>query len=52
MTDKKVLKETFRGLIPDEILTRKKYPLKNEKIVINPENYRQEAIDHFLSITR
>jgi len=51
-TDKKVLKETFRGLIPDEILTRKKHPLKNEKIVINPENYRQEAIDHFLSITR
>lgn len=47
-TDKKILKETFRGLIPDEIIDRKKHPLKNEKIVTTPETYRQEAIDYFL----
>ena len=49
-TDKRILKETFKGLIPEGIITRKKHPLKNEKIVTSPEVYRQEAIDHFLSI--
>jgi len=47
-TDKKILKETFRGLIPEGIIERKKHPLKNEKIVTSPETYRQEAIDSFL----
>lgn len=47
-TDKKILKETFRGLIPEGIIDRKKHPLKNEKIVTSPETYRQEAIDYFL----
>ena len=49
-TDKRILKETFKGLIPEGIITRKKHPLKNEKIVTSPEVYRQEAIDHFISI--
>ena len=47
-TDKKILKETFRGLIPDGIIDRKKHPLKNEKIATSPDKYRQEAIDIFL----
>jgi asparagine synthase (glutamine-hydrolysing) len=46
-TDKKILKETFRGLIPDAIIDRKKHPLKNEKIVKTPDEYRQEALDRF-----
>lgn len=51
-TDKKVLKDTFRGLIPDAIIDRKKHPLKNDKIVTDPATYRQEAIDHFLNVSR
>ena len=49
-TDKKILKETFKDLIPEGIINRIKHPLKNSKIVKSPELYRQEAIDHFLSI--
>ena len=48
-TDKQILKDTFRGLIPDLIIDRKKHPLKNEKIVKTPDLYRQEAIDSFLN---
>ena len=45
--NKEILKKAFRGLIPDSIIERKKHPLKNEKIVHDPINYRIDAINHF-----
>lgn len=47
--NKAILKNTFKGLVPDSVITRNKYPLKNEKIVKNPGEYRSEAISHFLN---
>ena len=44
---KTVLKKAFKGLIPDSVIERKKHPLKNEKIVKDPMQYRTEAIDYF-----
>ena len=44
---KTVLKKSFKGLIPDSVIERKKHPLKNEKIVKDPMQYRIEAIDYF-----
>lgn len=45
---KKILKETFRGLIPDEIIDRKKEPLKIESIRENKEGYRLELVQNYL----
>jgi len=44
---KMILKKAFKGLIPDSILDRKKHPLKNEKIVTDPMQYRIDAIDYY-----
>ena len=44
---KTVLKKAFRGLVPDSVIDRKKHPLKNEKIVKDPMEYRIEAIERF-----
>jgi asparagine synthase (glutamine-hydrolysing) len=44
---KTILKKAFKGLIPDSVIERKKHPLKNEKIVKDPMEYRKEAIDRF-----
>jgi asparagine synthetase B (glutamine-hydrolysing) len=44
---KLILKKAFKGLIPDSILDRKKHPLKNEKIVTDPMQYRIDAIDYY-----
>ena len=48
-TEKKILKDTFRSLIPDSIVDRKKIPLKNPQIREDKIAYRQKAIDLFTS---
>lgn len=47
-THKKILKDEFRGLIPDEIIDRKKNPLKIQKIRENEKEYRRELIQDYL----
>jgi asparagine synthetase B (glutamine-hydrolysing) len=47
--DKKILKDTFGPLLPEEIVNRKKAPLKNPSIKEDKMKYRQEAVDLFLS---
>ena len=46
--DKKILKDTFAPLLPDEIVNRKKAPLKNPKIKEDKIAYRYKAVDLFL----
>jgi asparagine synthase (glutamine-hydrolysing) len=46
--DKKILKDTFGPLLPDEIVNRKKEALKNPKIKEDKLKYRQHAVDLFL----
>lgn len=48
-THKKILKDEFRGLVPDEIIDRKKNPLKISKIRENEIAYRRELISHYLN---
>jgi asparagine synthase (glutamine-hydrolysing) len=45
--NKAILKKTFKGLVPDSVIERAKHPLKNEKIVKDPINYRIDAINYF-----
>jgi asparagine synthase (glutamine-hydrolysing) len=44
---KTVLKKAFKGLVPDSVIDRKKHPLKNERIVKDPLQYRIDAINYF-----
>lgn len=46
--DKKILKDTFSGLVPDSIIERKKLALKNTKIVENQTEYRKKIVELFL----
>ena len=46
--NKTILKKTFKGLVPDSVIERKKHPLKNDKIVKDPNDYRVEAINYFV----
>jgi asparagine synthase (glutamine-hydrolysing) len=46
--DKKILKDTFGPLLPDEIVNRKKAPLKNPGIKEDKISYRYKAVDLFL----
>ena len=46
--DKKILKDTFSPLLPDEIVNRTKAPLKNPGIKEDKIAYRYKAIDLFL----
>ena len=46
--DKKILKDTFGPLLPEEIVNRKKAPLKNPGIKEDKIAYRYKAIDTFL----
>ena len=46
--DKKILKDTFGPLLPDEIVNRKKEALKNPGIKEDKLAYRYKAIDLFL----
>jgi asparagine synthase (glutamine-hydrolysing) len=48
-TDKKILKDTFSPLLPDEIVNREKAPLKNPGIKKDKIAYRYKAVDLFLS---
>jgi asparagine synthase (glutamine-hydrolysing) len=47
-THKKILKDQFRGLIPDEIIDRSKNPLKIKKIRENEFEYRSGLIKDYL----
>lgn len=49
-THKKCLKDAYRGIIPDEILDRKKLPLKNNELRNSPMEYRLKLVDKFLNI--
>lgn len=49
--NKKILKDTFRGLVPDSVIERSKLALKNNKIVEDQISYRKEIVKLFLSIT-
>jgi len=40
--EKKVLKETFKDIVPQEIINRDKHPLKTEKIRKDPTEQRRE----------
>lgn len=46
--DKKILKDTFGPLLPEEIITRSKAPLKNPEIKQDKISYRYKAVDLFL----
>lgn len=47
-TDKKILKDTFSPLLPEEIVNREKAPLKNPGIKKDKVAYRYKAVDLFL----
>ena len=47
-THKKILKDEFKGLVPDNILERKKNPLKINQIRTNELAYRRETIDDYI----
>jgi asparagine synthetase B (glutamine-hydrolysing) len=51
-THKKILKDEFKGLIPDEIIERKKNPLKIKSIRENETLYRRELIEDYLNWKR
>lgn len=46
--DKQILKDTFAPLLPEDIITRKKAPLKNPEIKEDKLTYRYKAIELFL----
>ena len=46
--NKKILKEEFKGLIPDNIILREKNPLKIKDIRDNELKYRYELINNYL----
>ena len=48
---KKILKDTFKGLVPDSVIERSKLPLKNNKIVEDQIAYRKEIINLFLGVS-
>jgi asparagine synthetase B (glutamine-hydrolysing) len=47
-THKRILKETFKGLVPDAVIERKKHPLKNPSLIEDQMKYRQRVIDNFI----
>ena len=46
---KQLMKDAFRGTLPDEILDRPKIPLKNDALRADPIKYRMKLIDMFYS---
>jgi len=48
-THKKILKDEFKGLIPDEIIGRKKNPLKIQSIRENETQYRRGLIEDYIN---
>lgn len=49
-THKKILKDLFRGKLPDSILDRPKLPLKNDDIRRDPVAYRMRLIQAFYNL--
>ena len=50
--NKKILKDTFKGLVPDSVIERSKLALKNNKIVENQIEYRKDIVKLFLESTK
>jgi asparagine synthetase B (glutamine-hydrolysing) len=50
--NKKILKDTFKGLVPDSVIERKKLPLKNQMIVEDQISYRKKIKDLYLNSVR
>jgi asparagine synthase (glutamine-hydrolysing) len=48
-THKRILKETFKGLVPDSVIERKKHPLKNPSLIEDQMKYRQKVVNLFMS---
>lgn len=46
--NKKILKDTFKGLVPNSVIERSKLPLKNEMIVKNQIEYRKTIVETFM----
>ena len=46
--NKKILKDTFKGLIPDSVIERKKLALKNNMIVEDQIAYRKKIVELFI----
>jgi asparagine synthase (glutamine-hydrolysing) len=46
--NKKILKDTFKGLIPESIIDRSKLALKNQMIVEDQIEYRKKIKDLYL----
>ena len=46
--NKKILKDTFKGLVPDAVIERKKLALKNQMIVEDQISYRKKIKDLYL----
>ena len=49
-THKKILKDAYRGLIPDSIIARPKLPLKNDELRKDPIAYRFKVVDTFVEM--
>jgi len=49
--NKQILKDTFKGLVPDSVIERSKLALKNQKIVEDQISYRKDIVKLFLGIT-
>ena len=45
--NKKILKDAFKDIVPEEIIERAKAPLKNDKIKKDPIEYRSYVIELF-----
>lgn len=50
--NKKILKDTFKGLISDSVIERKKLPLKNQMIVDDQIAYRKKIVELFIRSIR
>lgn len=46
-TGKKILKDIFRGAIPDRILDRQKHPLKTQAVIQGGLEYREHLVQEF-----
>lgn len=49
-THKQILKDSFRGKLPDTILDRPKLPLKNDELRKDPMAYRKKVVETFSNI--
>jgi asparagine synthase (glutamine-hydrolysing) len=50
--NKKILKDTFKGLVPDSVIERSKLALKNNKIIEDQVAYRKEIVKLFLESSK